>query len=116
MLLNGQKCNKDEVVVLDFVIDQALFVLIKLVCYFKKEVYVLCDQVIILKIDTHFNSYKETPSVVLDLVNLSDLCDYHPLGIYEISSTKFVTLFHSIDCVMYCSFISLSLKPECTGS
>ena len=98
--MKSQKCNKDEVVVLDFAIDESLFVLIKLVCYFKKEVYVLCDQVIILKIDTHFNSYKVTPSGVLDLVNLSDLYDYHPLGIYEISSTKFVTLFQSIDCVM----------------
>ena len=69
-------------------------------CYFKKEVYVLCDLLIILQFDTHFNSYVVTPSGALDLVDLNDLHDYHPLGMYEISAKKFVPLVHSIDCVL----------------
>ena len=100
VLFEGQRYNKDEVVVLDFVNDEPLFGLIKLVCYFKKEVYVLCDLLIILQFDTHLNSYEVTPSGVLDLVDLNDLHDYHPLGIYEISGKKFVPLAHRIDCVI----------------
>ena len=100
VLCEGQRYNKGEVVVLDFVNDGPLFGLIKLVCYFKKEVYVLCDLLIILQFDTHLNSYEVTPSGLLDLVNLNDLHDYHPLGIYEISGKKFLPLVHSIDCVM----------------
>ena len=49
VLFEGQRYNKDEVVVLDFVNDEPLFGLIKLVCYFKNEVYVLCDLLIILQ-------------------------------------------------------------------
>ena len=56
-----------------------------MVYYFKKEVYVLCDLLIILKFDTHFNSYEVTPSGVLDFVNINDLHDCHPLGIYGTS-------------------------------
>ena len=100
VLFEDQRYNKGEVVVLDFVNDGPLFGLIKLVCYLKKEVYVLCDLLIILQFDTHLNSYEVTPSGVLDLVNLNDLHDYHPLGIYEISGKKFLPLVHSIDCVM----------------
>ena len=100
LFFEGQRYNKDEVVVLDFVNHEPLLGLIKLVCYFKKEVYVLCDLLIILKFNTHFNSYEVTPSGVLELVNLNDLHDYHPLSIYEISAKKFLSLVHSIDCVM----------------
>ena len=110
VLFEGQRYNKDEVVVLDFVNDEPLFGLIKLVCYFKKEVYVLCDLLIILQFDTHLNSYEVTPSGVLDLVDLNDLHDYHPLGIYEISGKKFVPLVHSIDCVIQCPFIFIKSK------
>ena len=50
VLFEGQRYNKDEVVVLDFVNDEPLFGLIRLVCYFKKKVYVLCDRLIIFAI------------------------------------------------------------------
>ena len=101
VLFEGQRYNKDEVVVLDFVNDEPLFGLIKLVCYFKKEVYVLCDLLIILQCDTHLNSYEVvTPSGVLDLIDLNHLHGYHPLGMYEISAKKFVPLVHNIDCVI----------------
>ena len=101
VLFEGQRYNKDEVVVLDFVNDEPLFGLIKLVCYFKNEVYVLCDLLIILQCNTHLNSYEVvTPSGVLDLIDLNHLHGYHPLGMYEISAKKFVPLVHSIDCVI----------------
>ena len=41
VLFEGQRYNKNEVVALDFVNNEPLFGLIKLVCYFKKEVYVI---------------------------------------------------------------------------
>ena len=62
VLFEGQRYNKDEVVALDFVNNEPLFGLIKLVCYFKKEVYVLCDLLIIFEFDTHLNSYEVIPS------------------------------------------------------
>ena len=67
---------------------------------FQERDYVLSDLLIILQFDAHLNSYEVTPSGVLDLVDLNDLHDYHPLGIYEIKSKKFVPLAHSIDCVI----------------
>ena len=57
----------------------------KLVCYFKKEVYVLCDLLIILQLDGYLNSNEVASSGALDLVDLNDLNDYHPLGTYAIS-------------------------------
>ena len=85
ILFEGQRYNKHEVVVLDFVNDEPLFGLTKLVRYFKKEVYVLCDLLIILQFDGYLNSNEVASSGALDLVDLNDLNDYHPLGTYAIS-------------------------------
>ena len=100
VLSEGQRYNKDEVVVLDFVNDEPLFALMKLVCYFKKEVYVLCDLLIILQFDGYLNSNEVASSGALDLVDLNDLNDYHPLGTYAISCKKFLPFVYSVDCVM----------------
>ena len=51
----------------------------------------------ILRFHTHFNSYEVTTSGVLDLVNLTNLFDYHPLGIYDVHGKKLLPLIHSID-------------------
>ena len=51
----------------------------------------------ILRFDTHFNSYEVTTSGVLDLVNLTNLFDYHTLGIYDVHGKKLLPLINSID-------------------
>ena len=65
-------------------------------CIFRKEIYLLCELLMILRFDTHFNSYEVTTSGVLD-VNLTNLFDYHPLGIYDVHGKKLLLLIHSID-------------------
>ena len=97
VVYEGLRHNKGESVVTDFDNDEPLFGSINSVLYFRKEIYLLCELLMILRFDTHFNSYEVTTSGVLDLVNLTNLFDYHPLGIYDVHGKKLLPLIHSID-------------------
>ena len=97
VVYEGLRYNKGESVVIDFDNDEPLFGSINSVLYFRKGIYLLCELLIILRFDTHFNSYEVTTSGVLDLVNLTNSFDYHPLGIYDVHGKKLLPLIHSID-------------------
>ena len=68
----GLRYNKGESVVIDFDNDEPLFGSFNSVMYFRKEIYLLCELLMILRFDTHFNSYEVTTSGVLDLVILTN--------------------------------------------
>ena len=98
VVLEGQSYNVDEVVVVGFHNDEPLFDYIRSIWHFKGEIYVLCDLIIIIRFNPHYNSYEVLLSEVLDLVNLKNLFDFHPLGVYKISNLLLLPLHHSTDC------------------
>ena len=95
VVFEGQRYNVEEVVVVGFHDDEPLFGYIRSIWHFKSGIYALCDLIIIIRFNPHYNSYEVLLSAVLDLVNLKNLFDFHPLGVYKISNTL---LHHSIDC------------------
>ena len=98
VVFEGQRYNVDEVVVVGFHNDEPLFGYIRSIWHFKSEIYALCDLIIIIRFNPHYNSYEVLLSEVLDLVNLKNLFDFHPLGVYKTNNTLLLPLHHSIDC------------------
>ena len=98
VVFEGQRYNVDEVVVVGFHNDEPLFGYIRSIWHFKSETCALCDLIIIIRFNPHYNSYEVLLSEVLDLVNLKNLFDFHPLGVYKFTNTLFLPLHLSIDC------------------
>ena len=98
VVFEGQKYNVDEVVVVGFHNDEPMFGYIRSIWHFKSETYALCGLIIIIRFNPHYNSYEILLSEVLDPVNLKNLIDFHPLGVYKINNTLLLPLHHSIDC------------------
>ena len=98
VVFEGQRYNVEEVVVVGFHDDEPLFGYIRSIWHFKSGIYDLCDLIIIIRFNPHYNSYEVLLSAVLDLVNLKNLFDFHPLGVYKINNTLLLPVHHSIRC------------------
>ena len=86
VVFEDQGYNVDEVMVVGFHNDEPLFGYIRSIWHFKSEIYVLCNLIIIIRFNPHYNSYEVLFSEVLHLVNLKNLFDFHPLGVYKINN------------------------------
>ena len=98
VVFEGQRYNIDEAMVVGFHNDEPLFGYIRSIWHFKSEIYVLCDLIIIIRFNPHYNNYEVLLSEVLDLVKLKNLFDFHSLGVYKIKNTLLLPLHHSIGC------------------
>ena len=57
--------------------------------------FVLCDK-LFKAYDPHFNAYYVRRTSDYILLRLSDLYDYHPLGMYKFQKKSFVNLRHFV--------------------
>ena len=96
VLFEEQRYSVGVVVVSNFCDDEYQFGLVKSVLADREQIFLVSARLIIECFVSHLNCYKvqETDIVSLHLIN--QLLDYYPLGLYEISQAKFVSLKHNI--------------------
>ena len=67
--------------------------------HYQNTEYLLCEVLLINQLDEHFNSYEVGKSGFVEMVNIENSFDYHPLSVYYLSLKVFVPLHHHL-CVV----------------
>ena len=97
IIFQGQKYFSGGAVALSSNDDQFVFGEILTVFISNDIPYLMCNQLDTIHFDEHFNSLcvKRIPDGYY-LTRVSDLIDYHPLGIYHLHKQMFIPLHHYI--------------------
>ena len=96
VVMNGQRYSSGNVVVLGVDNDEYIFGKISCALFYKENTYLLCNILLVNCFSFHFNSYNVVETDDYNLVKVSDLYDYHPLGCYKIRGRNYVPLRHHI--------------------
>ncbi|XP_066933831.1 uncharacterized protein [Clytia hemisphaerica] len=110
VVMNGHRYSVDEAVVLSYQNDDYVFGIIKLIIFFKTEIFLLCQNTDIEGFDTHIHSYQVSEINEHTVVKIDDLLDYHPLGVYNFDGKTLIPLRYYIRC--FESFIEQDDQPD----
>ena len=98
VIFNGQRYFSGGAVVLSHC-DTCEFGEIVTVFISNDIPYLMCNKLVTLHFDNHFNSYcTRRLCDSYTLVKVSDLLDYHPLGIYHLNKQMLIPLRHYVSC------------------
>lgn len=59
-------------------------------------VYFLCEEFHVAEFNTHYHAYDVVATGITKLVKITELLDYHVLGIYEVDQLLLVPLKHFV--------------------
>ena len=96
VILNGQRYSHNEAVVVSFHLDEFVFGLIESVYFVNEEIYLLCNDLLIESYSCHYRAYEVLKTGTLTFLNIRELLDYHPLGVYYLSGKTYITLKYYI--------------------
>ena len=86
----------NDIVMLEIKNDNYVFGKIQKLFFIRDIVYVLCEEFHVAAFNTHFHAYDVVATGIYVLIKLTELLDYHVLGIYEIEQLMLIPLKHSV--------------------
>ena len=92
---DGAEYHKNDVVVLSF-ISTYVFGIVQKIIQISGKPYVYCKQLEVVEFKVHFHAYQVKETDKYSLIQVKDLYDYHPLGLYQIGNLSLVPLKHGI--------------------
>ena len=95
--VNGTLYQVNDIVILGFENDSYVFGLVEQVFFIHGSPLLLCLQLHNLAFDQHYHAYEVEETDIYQLVEVSKLFDFHPLGRYLVSSKFFVPLRYFVD-------------------
>ena len=96
VVVDGHRYESGEAVCIDFKDDEYVFSKIDSALFLNGLVYLLCLNMIVESFNSHLHAYKIIDTDRYHLVKVSELLDYHPLGIYTVSGKEYVSLKYFI--------------------
>ena len=96
LVYGGQKYLSGDTVVINFLNDEYQFGLIDSVISHNGKFYLVCVVLVTQYYDSHFNSYKVYRSDNVELFLIEQLMDYHPLGMYQVGQSQYISLKYHI--------------------
>ena len=97
VILNGHRYSHNEAVLLSFHSDEFVFGIIESVYFINEEIYLLCNDLLVESYSCHYRAYEVLKTGgTLTFLNIRELLDDHPLGVYCLSGKTYITLKYYI--------------------
>ncbi len=97
--VSGTKYSVELAVVLSESHGQYEFGRIEHIFIISGKPYLCCRKLVVHEFSEHYHSYSVGESQEFVLVQVKDLLDYHPLGLYHLHGKTFITLKYKLACI-----------------
>ncbi len=94
--VEGVQYSINSAVILGKTIDEYQFGVIRHIFIFDEKAYLCTELLDVMEYSTHYHAYKVAESGYMKLVQVPKLLDYHPLGLYKVGGSDYITLRYHI--------------------
>ena len=94
VLFQGQRYHSGSgsAVIIKCVDEDYLFGRIECIIYITDTPFIICTHMTVSYFDSYFHAYNVKESTEISIVNISELPDHHPFGIYSINKQLYIPL------------------------